>query len=122
MSFCSRIAAHSSLLRAQSIFLNIKTKQMRDYTLYIILIFSLQITTFAQRRYENGVIVICPCEISKFIQENLRSDFWRPFIVSPNCEENSIVKTTAPEGFYLFGHRKKKYKARYPRNTNAIFL
>ncbi len=97
-----------------------KTIQIREYTLCVILILSLQMPAFAQRQYENGIMVICPCEISKFIQENQRADFARPFTVSAHCVDISHVITSAPEGFYLFGNRKKKHKALYPKNTNAI--
>ena len=105
-----------------------KIIQFKNYALYIIFLLAIQSVCFAQRLYENGVVIICPCEISKFIQENQRGDFAKPFIVSPNCgtsrelqktsERQSI--TTAPEGFYLFGHRKKKQKPMYPKTTNAI--
>ncbi len=105
-----------------------KITHIRNYTLCIINLFAIQSAGFAQPRYENGVRVICPCELSKYINQQRINDFSQQFTVSANCgtfgelqkfSERQTISTT-PERFFLFGHRKKKQKIKYPKSTNAI--
>ena len=63
--------------------------------------------------YENGVRVICTCEVGKFMQIPPSQRNSMAYVIKPSCPLHKPMQIPPPtEDFYFFKRKKKAHKQR----------
>ena len=77
-------------------------------TILLCTIFLLTTAAAFGQTIENGVRIVCTCEVGKFMQmpASRRNDM--AYSIQPSCPLHKPAALSAPEGYYLFKRKKKK--------------
>ena len=79
-------------------------------TITLTTIFLLTLTAVFGQTIENGVRIICTCEVWKFMQipPSRRNDM--AYSVQPSCPLHKPPALSAPEGFFILKRKKHIYR------------
>ena len=69
---------------------------------------------------ENGIRIVCTCEVWKFMQipPSRRNDM--AYSIQPLCHLHKPIELSAPENYYIFKRKKKKTHFPNRKGTHII--